>query len=199
MTDDARDRRRRAAVAGHTGDRAAAEAAIDDPDSRVRIAAMRSLARLEVLTESVLVRALGDADPAVRIAALELAARREGPPLLPLLGDGEPMVAEAAAWALGERPHTDDATIHALADATTAHADPLVREAAVAALGAIGDPRGLAAILAATQDKPAVRRRAVLCLAPFDGPEVDAAFARAREDRDRQVRDAVDELLGPVD
>jgi hypothetical protein len=67
----------------------------------------------------------------------------------------------------------------------------------VAALGAIGDPSGLSAILAATRDKPAIRRRAIVCLAPFEGPEVDAAFARARSDRDRQVRDAVDELLGP--
>ena len=60
------------------------------------------------------------------------------------------------------------------------HDDPLCREAAVAALGAIGDVRGLPAILAATSDKPAVRRRAVIALAPFDGPEVDAALARAR-------------------
>ena len=46
----------------------------------------------------------------------------------------------------------------------------------MAALGAIGDPAGLAAILAATDDKPAVRRRAVIALAPFEGAEVDAAL-----------------------
>jgi hypothetical protein len=39
----------------------------------------------------------------------------------------------------------------------------------------------------------------VLALAAFEGPEVDAAWERARTDRDRQVRDAVDELLGPAD
>ena len=72
-----------------------------------------------------------------------------------------------------------------------------MREAAVAAIGAIGDELGLPAVLKATTDKPAVRRRAVLALAAFDGPEVDAAWERARSDRDRQVRDAVDELLGP--
>jgi hypothetical protein len=54
-------------------------------------------------------------------------------------------------------------------------------------------------VLEATTDKPAVRRRAVLALAAFEGPEVDAAWERARTDRDRQVRDAVDELLGPAD
>ena len=78
------------------------------------------------------------------------------------------------------------------------HADPLCREAAVAALGALGDERGLPAILAATADKPAVRRRAVIALAPFDGPEVEAALRRALTDRDRQVRQAAEDLLEPV-
>ena len=50
-----------------------------------------------------------------------------------------------------------------------------MREAAVAALGAIGDDRGLDAILAATGDKPAIRRRAVLALAPFVAPDHDRA------------------------
>ena len=52
---------------------------------------------------------------------------------------------------------------------------------------------------AATSDKPAVRRRAVVALAAFEGPAVEAAWARARHDRDREVRDAVDELLGPAE
>ena len=76
----------------------------------------------------------------------------------------------------------------------TDHADALVRESAVAALGALGDPIGLPAILAATCDKPAVRRRAVIALAPFDGPEVDAALAAAAGDRDWQVRQAAEDL-----
>jgi HEAT repeat protein len=70
-----------------------------------------------------------------------------------------------------------------------------VREAAVAALGAIGDTAGLPAILAATRDKPAVRRRAVIALAPFDGPEVEAALRTALGDRDWQVRQAAEDLL----
>jgi HEAT repeat protein len=78
----------------------------------------------------------------------------------------------------------------------TDHRDALAREAAVAALGAIGDERGLPAILAATDDKPAVRRRAVLALAPFDGADVDAALARAHTDRDWQVRQAAEDLTG---
>jgi HEAT repeat protein len=71
----------------------------------------------------------------------------------------------------------------------------LAREAAVAALGALGDPAGLPAVLAGCNDKPAVRRRAVLALAPFDGPEVDAALRAALDDRDWQVRQAAEDLL----
>ena len=67
----------------------------------------------------------------------------------------------------------------------------------MAALGAVGDRLGLPAILAATTDKPAVRRRAVLALAPFAGPDVDDALARARSDRDWQVRQAAEDLSGP--
>ena len=67
----------------------------------------------------------------------------------------------------------------------------------MAALGALGDPAGLPSILAATNDKATVRRRAVIALAPFDGPEVDAALERAREDRDWQVRQAAEDLLTP--
>ena len=50
------------------------------------------------------------------------------------------------------------------------------------------------AIIAATSDKPAVRRRAVLALAPFEGPEVEAAIERALTDRDWQVRQAAEDL-----
>ena len=70
------------------------------------------------------------------------------------------------------------------------------REAAVAALGALGDADALPAILDACGDKPAVRRRAVLALAPFDGPEVDAAIEAALTDRDWQVRQAAEDLRG---
>ena len=52
----------------------------------------------------------------------------------------------------------------------------------------------LPAILTATRDKPAVRRRAVIALTPFEGPEVEAAMRRARTDRDWQVREAAEQL-----
>ena len=75
-------------------------------------------------------------------------------------------------------------------------APAVCREAAVAALGAVGNRGGLAAVLAAASgDRPAVRRRAVVALAAFDGPEVDAALRAALEDRDWQVRQAAEDLL----
>src|SRR5438874_410065 len=72
-----------------------------------------------------------------------------------------------------------------------------VRATALGALGAIGDEAGLPAILAATSDRPAVRRRATLALAPFEGPEVQATLERALQDRDWQVRQAAEDLLRP--
>lgn len=176
-----------------------ARAALTDDDARVRAAALRSLARIDALTEPDLGTALSDIDPSVRITALELAAQRQDPPIAALLHDPDSMVVESAAWGLGERTDATPAVIESLAAIVRTHDDPLVREAAVAALGAIGDDRGLPAVLEATTDKPAVRRRAVIALVAFDGPEVEAAWERARTDRDRQVRDAVEELLGPGD
>ena len=61
-------------------------------------------------------------------------------------------------------------------------------------------PADLGWILAATADRPAIRRRAVLALAPFLAPdhpragEVGAALARALTDRDWQVRQAAEDL-----
>ena len=195
--DDAAARRRRVSVAGHTGDVAAARSGLRDAHHAVRVAALRALDRLARLDDADLTAALADPVAGVRVAALDLAARRATPPIDAALDDPDSAVVEAACWACGERPGT--AAVARVVVLATSHHDPLVREAAVAALGAIGDETGLPAVLAACGDKPAVRRRAVLALAAFEGPQVDAAWARARHDRDRQVRDAVEERLGPVD
>jgi HEAT repeat protein len=141
--------------------------------------------------------ALRDGYPEVRVRAAELAAEfgHPGAPLaVHAISDGDPRVVEAACFALGEIGEVGPDAVPALSGVCRDHPDPLCREAAVAALGAIGDPRGLAAVLQATGDKPAVRRRAVLALAPFEGPEVEAALGRAGRDRDWQVRQAAEDL-----
>ena len=142
MEQDARDRRKATAAAGFTGDRATAAAGIDDLDPRVRAAALRSCDRLELLTADMLAAALRDSHPHVRMAALELAASRTSPSVGALLDDDDVRVVEQAAWACGERPH-DSAVTARLIDLAQTHDDPLVREASVAALGAIGNDRAL--------------------------------------------------------
>ena len=196
-------RRRDVAAAGHTGDVTLARRALDDPDPSVRATALGALERLGRLDDDQLTASFGDPDPAVRRRAASIAARHRGVDLTPLLADPDLSVVETAAWACGEHERADDGvlgTLISLATGTGPGRDPLVREAAVAALGAIGDDRGLDAILAGTSDRPAVRRRAVLALAPFLDPdhpraaEVTAALDRARSDRDWQVRQAAEDL-----
>ena len=196
MTASAGDRRRAVALAGHTGDADAARAGLRDPDEHVRATALGALDRLQQLADTDLAGALADGAPTVRRRAAEVAARRPGVSLAALLDDPDVTVVETAAWACGEQEVVDAPVLGRLTELATGHADALVREAAVAALGAIGDEAGLPAILAATGDKATVRRRAVLALAPFDGPAVDEALERARHDRDWQVRQAAEDLLG---
>jgi HEAT repeat protein len=201
-------RRRAAALAGHTGDTEGARTLFADDDAGVRATALGALHRLGELTRDELLAALDDPAPGVRRRACEVAstfAGDEGSPPDPvvalavarLLDDDEPTVVETAAWSCGERPPATPEVITRLAALAVDHPDALCREAAVAALGALGDPAGLPAILAATHDKATVRRRAVIALAPYEGPEVDEALERARDDRDWQVRQAAEDLLTP--
>ena len=103
-------------------------------------------------------------------------------------------------WAFGERwqergGEPGSAVVLAVIEsAARRHDDALVREAAVAALGAIGASRSIPVIIDAMNDKATVRRRAVIALAPFEGPEVEAALVSARSDRDWQVRQAAEDL-----
>ncbi len=196
MTDapDAAAVRRRVVVAGHLGDVDTARAACSHDDATVRAAGLAALERLGDLRSDELVTAFGDPSVTVRRRAAELAATHVDIDLVPLLHDDDPTVVEIAAWACGEHESDRDEVIERLIELARAD-DALVRESAVAALGAIGDERAVPTIIAAaTSDKPAVRRRAVLALAPFDGPAVDDAIAHALEDRDWQVRQSAEDL-----
>jgi len=184
------------ALAGHQGDEDSARSGLADPDASVRATALGALARLGALGDDDVVAALVDPAPAVRRRACELAARRPGVAIIGLLDDPDPSVVEMVAWSVGERGERSAVgALAELASHETGHRDPLCREAAVAALGAIGDPTGLPAVLGALDDKPAVRRRAAVALAAFDGPEVEAALHRCLDDRDWQVRQVAEDLL----
>ena len=204
--DDTAQRRRDVVVAGHRGDVAAVRPALTDAAPSIRGAALGALERCGALSDDDLTTALTDREASVRRRAVELAARRPHLSLLAMLDDPDPDVVELAAWACGEQleqaQQPDPATVARLSGLAIESDDALVREAAAAALGAIGDPAGLPAILHACSDKPQVRRRAVLALAPFEGPEVDAAIEAALTDRDWQVRQAAEDLqraAGTVD
>ena len=171
-----------------------ARPALADPNPRVRGAALAALARGGNLAAADLLGALEDPSPEVRARAAELAAGRGDVNLGGALGDSDARVVEAAAWACGEHPEASPGVVARLGEIATSHPDALCRETAVAALGAIGDEAGLAAVLAATADRATVRRRAVLALAAFSGPAVTEALERAAGDRDWQVRQAAEDL-----
>jgi HEAT repeat protein len=219
------------ALAGHRGDATTARRGLASPDARVREVAVGALARAGALDAQELAAAIGsDPGPGVRRRACDVAATfvHDGGVAAALrraLCDTDPLVVEAACWALGElytapapdgvpgepagggeRTGADDereardapdlgAVVESLAVTARTHDDARAREAAVAALGSIGDARGLGAVLDALGDRPAVRRRAVVALAAFEGEAVGAALRRSAEDRDWQVREVAEILL----
>lgn len=188
-------RRRVVALAGHMGDPDTARSGLTDPEPAVRGTALGALHRLGALRPHELEASFADAAVPVRRRAAEVAANYPTVSMLGLLHDSDPTVIEVAAWSCGEHEQVSDGTLERLIELATTNADALVRESSVAALGAIGDERGLDAILAGCTDKPAVRRRAVLALAPFDGVAVTAAIEAALVDRDWQVRQAAEDLV----
>jgi HEAT repeat protein len=197
-------RARAVVLAGHAepGD-AAADAVVsagrDDPDPGVRAYAVAAAERRGRRNVADRVRDLRDDAPQVRRRACQLEARAPRPSarvtaaLVDLLEDPEPLVVVSATEALGEAGAVG--AVDDLAGVAARHEDARCREAAIAALGALGAPEGLDAVLGGLDDKPAVRRRAVVALAAFTGRRVDAALARAAEDRDWQVREVAQALL----
>ena len=243
--DDAYARRLEAVVAGHRGEAAVAERLLSDSDAAVRAAALGALERCGELQVAQVRQALGDEAAAVRCRAAELAPAEVE--LVGLLSDPDASVVEAAAAALGERDR-DPGPVEELCQVARGHDDPLCRESAVAALGAIaagldadadadadagadagsdaaagagarhdaeaGTSAGsgaaagadanhdaaramaLEVLLAAMEDRPQIRRRALLGLHQFEDDRAVDAVRAGLEDRDRQVRAVAGELLG---
>jgi HEAT repeat protein len=164
---------------------------------RHRILALRGIMRQGLVTADDWRSALRDRDVTVRREALNQIAHVEIEDdvltvLMSCLDDDDPLVVDGAVFALGE--HLYVGAVERLCLIATGHDDARCRESAVAALGAIGDDRARPAILGALDDKPPVRRRAIVALSNFEGPDIDEALRRASEDRDWQVRAAVNQL-----
>lgn len=187
-------------AAGFAGDLAAVTCERDHLDPTVRIAVLNAMDRLGCLTVADVVVALHDDDGRVRRRALELSTSLKGrgvkttliTALVQALSDPEPLVVDGACWAIGERRAA--VAVATLCDLAKHHTDPRCREAAVAALGAIGSSEGLSTIISCLDDKPNIRRRVVVALASFEGDTVDDALDRCRVDHDWQVRQAVEML-----
>ena len=171
---------------------------LSDDAPRRRVLALRAALRRSIVTDDIWRAALCDADVDVRREALTLVAGATWSDdtlseiVIAALDDPDALVVDGAVFALGEHLHAP--AVEALVHVAGAHEDARCRESAIAALGAIGDDRARPVILAALDDKPAVRRRAIVALANFEGPDIEAALMRASEDRDWQVRAAVDQL-----
>ncbi len=216
---------RNIAEAGYTADIPLIERALADPDPLLRAAALGSIHRLGKLNSSRFLTALADPDLQVRRRAAELACRlqlskHERHQVIEGLSsslDQEDEVAEVAAFALGEigSELADQGTADQGADGegivdqegtglspeviaklehqARHHGNALCREQAVASLGALHSSPSI--ILDALNDKATVRRRAIIALAPFTGPKIEAALRHALDDRDWQVRQAAEDLL----
>lgn len=109
--------------------------------------------------------------------------------------DEEPTVREAVATAYGEIGSSG--SVEWLIDAATNDVDRHVQEAAVAALGAIGDPRVVDVLLEVIRSgPPQVRRRAIAAITVFDDERVEPAIRRAALDRNPGVREAAEMVVG---
>jgi HEAT repeat protein len=178
--------------------RALLEESLHSTVVRHRVLALRGLVRLNLMSRARWREILGDLDPDVRRDALEQLAHAtlEDESVLEvvieLLGDDDALVVDAAAFALGEHAYVGG--VERLCVIAKDHQDARCRESAIASLGAIGDDRAREVILAALDDKAPIRRRAIVALANFEGPDIDAALDRASGDRDWQVRSAVSQL-----
>jgi HEAT repeat protein len=171
---------------------------LDGDLGRRRVLALRGMVRQELVTEDEWLSVINDGDVDVRREALNLIAHVDQidgdvfEAMLRRLHDEDALVVDGAIFALGE--HLYVGAVDQLCVIAVSHDDARCRESAIAALGAIGDDRARPAILAALNDKPPVRRRAIVALSNFEGPDIDAALERASADRDWQVRAAVNQL-----
>lgn len=189
------ERYRRAVLSGHQDEPEIARSLLKDPAPLVRQSALSALVRLGACNSSDITEAFFDPAPEVRSRAAELSVRFVDVDPSVLLNDPDPTVVEVSCFSCGETTWHTDPPVRALSRVALEHSDALCRESAAAALGAIGHPDGLEAVLAACADRVTVRRRATLALAAFDDPRAEQALHAALADKDWQVRQAAEDLL----
>jgi HEAT repeat protein len=176
---------------------------VKDGDVRRRVLALRGLVRRSLMTDQLWRDSFSDDEPTMRREAVQQFAYVTDvdttllDTVSSMLADSDDLVAEGAAFALGEHNYTE--AVDPLCVAARTHDDARVREAAIAALGVLGDDRARSTIIEALSDKAPIRRRAIVALANYEGPDIEAALDGAGEDRDWQVRAAVTQLRSDED
>ena len=176
---------------------------LNDTAAVVREAALATVVKLNLDAGKHIVNAFNDDDHGVRKRAIELVIDLSDnqdyiSKILVLLDDSSTFVVETVCWVIGEIGNNYKnvaEVVSKVSQIALNHDDSLCREAAVACLGSLGHIDGLATLLRVLDDKPNVRRRATLALAPFEGPEVEEALKRKLKDRDLQTRQAAEDLL----
>ena len=193
LEDDEHARRLSAITSGFSRDEAKVRSFLYDLAPKVRSSALVALARMGRLGPNDVAVARIDPSPVVRRTLCELSLSEMASEIVVLLNDVDDRVVEACAFALGELGAVS--AVDRLIDVARDHSDALCREAAVAALGAIGDPRSRETLLHALEDVAPIRRRAVIALSRFDDDEVTVALRGRLTDRDWQVRQAAEDVL----
>lgn len=185
--------RLRIILAMHRNELETIRTALSDSKASVRSSALLALAQLGQIDETILCIALEDEAAEVRRRACEISPRYPRLSLTGVLDDEDPYVVEMALWAVGERESSEN--LAKIMEIAVKHKESLVRESAIAALGAIGNENAMEVILNAMKDRPNVRRRAVVAMAAFDDEKITLALKDALSDRDWQVRQIAEDLL----
>ena len=185
--------RRKIISSSYSGDPTMAQNFFDHSSDTIRATCLSALVKMGQANSDHFKKSFEDPSALVRRTACYLSISLSQLDPTQLLLDEDTLVVEMAAWACGEKNLTTSVPL--LISIASTHQDPLCREAATAALGAIGDPSALDTILARLDDKPQIRRRAVIALAAYEGESVQLALEKSLSDRDWQVRQIAEDLL----
>ncbi len=181
-----------------------------DPDeaARVKREGRFEIDRLSNALVLILMRSFGlevfqagvaDADPQVRLVSIWVLALRKDfratAPLLAMLEDSRPPARWTAAEALGKLK--DPSAAPSLIAHLQREEDRTAKGHMARALGLIGDPRAIGALVAAAGDpRPDVQQFAVTALGSFTDPRAKAALRKALHSESGAVSGAARSALG---
>ena len=158
----------------------------------------------KTMSPEAALRDLSHENPQARVRAADAlgkagagVADRACPVLRGLLSDDNPDVRYTAALSLGEL--NDKLSVEALVDVVEGDGHPMPRQAAVIALGLIGDPRATGALTEALRSAPPdVRFQATTSLAQVNPEAAVGPLRRALKDEDPEVRGSATAALGDL-